>query len=327
MASSAPSLEVACLQELRRALAGQPLPWPEDWLARVQAGRLVEEAAEVLRSYHHRPLEAPLVENLTRCLMPLVAGARAKRGAFHHLDSARVTIRFHFSKQIPAVDFEDRDLHAIFLCALRLEGLIVSLDLGKRPRPVLRSDLPLPAGVAGLDESMDVELRAEPADPAGDLLERLQRRLPEGLKIQQWEVIPNHASGLGERALVSHWRWACPSILWASAQQAVTTSDAGAEGFFLEMAWVGDTLVFSTRMGPFLATNPVKQLAVRLGLAPSEVVGLLRVRVELRPDPRLNQPDRFASKLKNLYEDAVLLGGGSNITLVEDEDDEPIRLG
>jgi hypothetical protein len=64
-----------------------------------------------------------------------------------------------------------------------------------------------------------------------------------------------------------------------------------------------------------------------LGANPADVTGLTRETLELRPDARLGQADRFTSKLKNIYEDAVLLGGGSNITLVDDDDDEPLHLG
>jgi len=49
--------------------------------------------------------------------------------------------------------------------------------------------------------------------------------------------------------------------------------------------------------------------------------------VDLKPDARVGQAERFEPKLKNMYEDAVLLGGGSNIVLVDEDDDEPIQLG
>lgn len=330
MEQQAPSLEPRCLRELKCALAGTTALDMEAWITRTQAEQLIEEAAEMVRSSHRQIRDGALLEKWVGILGPLAAKAQAKRCALLHLDTRRTTIRFHFSKLSPALDLEDRDLQVIFLRAFRLEGLIVALDLGKRPRPVLRSQTPLPAGVAGLDESMDVELKKEPPGSQEELVKRIQNRLPEGLTIRQWEVIPNHASGLAERAVAAHWRWLCPLSLQESARnmaEAFQRSEEGREGFLRTMAWEAGVLVFTTRMGPFLATNPMKVLAARLGVNPADVTGLTREALELRPDARLGQPDRFTSKLKNIYEDAVLLGGGSNITLVDEDDDEPLRLG
>jgi hypothetical protein len=330
MVMSAPNLEPASLQELRAALAGQSRLDLEAWLGTVQADHLIEEAAEMLRSLHRAVRDELLVKRVEAALVPLAVKAQAKRGARHHLDSRRTTIRFRFSKQMPLLELDDRDLQVLVLQAFRLEGMVVALDLGKRPRPLLRSPLPLPAGVAGLDELMDVELKYEAADSEETLLNRLRSRLPEGLAIHRWEMIPNHASGLAERAFAAHWRWCYPPSLGAAARRMADeflAANEGREGFIQRMAWADDALIFSTRMGSYLATNPLKVLATRLGVTMSELTGLTRLRVDLRPDTRLEQADRFVAKLKNLYEDAVLLGSGSNITLVEDDDDEPIRLG
>ncbi len=49
--------------------------------------------------------------------------------------------------------------------------------------------------------------------------------------------------------------------------------------------------------------------------------------MELGEDPRLLQADRFQPKLHNMYEDAVLLGAEGNIRIVDEDDEEPIRLG
>lgn len=325
-----PSLEPRCLQEMKAALTVGGGFDAEAWVARVQADHLTEEAAEMVRSSHREVQDKMLLEKLAGILTPLAAKAQAKRSARLHLDSRRTTVRFHFSKEAPVLDLEDRDLQALFLKAFRLEGLVIALDLGKRPRPALHSQLPLAAGAAGLDERMDVELKIEPMDSPEELLKRLHLRLPQGLAVHQWEVIPKHASELADLAVASHWRWLCPSRLEGCVRQLAAglhSSEEGSEGFIRTLAWEDGVLSFATRMGPFLATNPIKYLAARLGVNPSEVTGLVRLRVDLRSDARLDQADRFVSKLKNIYEDAVLLEGGSNITLVDEDDDEPLQLG
>ena len=80
-------------------------------------------------------------------------------------------------------------------------------------------------------------------------------------------------------------------------------------------------------MGIYMGLNPLTALGALLDLPPTAIAGLQRTSIDLRPDARLAQADRFAPKLKNMYEDAVLLAGGSNITLVDEDDDEPLLLG
>ena len=90
--------------------------------------------------------------------------------------------------------------------------------------------------------------------------------------------------------------------------------------------WAGADLLFQTRMAPGEAANPRKLLAAILGLdAPVE--GMARLGVDLGEDPRLLQADKFQPKLHNMFEDAVLLDSGSNVRIVEEDDEEPIRLG
>jgi hypothetical protein len=49
--------------------------------------------------------------------------------------------------------------------------------------------------------------------------------------------------------------------------------------------------------------------------------------VELAADPRIQQAERFEPKLRNIYEDAVLLSSGPNLQIIDDDEDEPMRLG
>ncbi len=334
MAARGPSLEAACLQALRFALDGIGDLEPAAWLQQVQVQGMVEEGAAILRARHpggHGEQPAgPLEQHLGDALAPLAARAHAKRQALHHLDSRRVVFRCGFSKADPALDFDDRDLQMLFLQAFRLEGVEVALDLGKRPHPLLSSDHPLPAGAGGLDESMDVTLRAMPRASMDDLSLRLQKRLPEGLRLHGLTTVPNYASPLGDRGIRSHWQWRVPSGLQQLVTERCHAFLDGSErpsAFILEMSWDAPILAFSSPLGASRAVNPMKVLAAWLGLSPAELRGVMRTGVELKPDVRLAHGDRYEPRLRNLYEDAVLLGEGSNIVLVEEDDDDPLRLG
>ncbi len=343
MEAAGPSLEPAALQGLRAMLAGRPTLDPESLIPMLIHAELAEEASELLRTSRHAASDGEAAANLASRINPLAMKSRQRRSASWHLDSRRILIRMQYAKDGSALGFDDGDLHMLFLHAFRLEGLRFALDLGKRPRPLLSSGLPLPSGVGGLSEVMDAVLTREPQESPVELMARLNRRLPEGLRIHQWNSLPGYAAGVGELALLSHWRWL------PSAKDRIQVEERIAAFMMVEawpwdrgdaktgapldlrpivqgLRWADGALCFSTRMGALLALNPVKVLAAILGLDPTCFLGLVRTGVDLRPDARLDQAERFEPKLKNMYEDAVLLGGGSNIVLVDEDDDEPLLL-
>ena len=337
--------EPAPMQALRRLLKGAAEA-PEAIVAEIVAGGLVEEGACLLRA-ERRGAEAQ-VKPLLALLEPLATKAMARREAGWHLDSRRTAVRLGYAKEGAALDFDEGDLHAILLQAFRLEGFRLALDLGRRPRPLLHLELPLPAGAGGLCEWAEATLQCEPMGSPESLMAALNGRLPDGFRIQRWESHAPYASAVAELAEASHWRWLCPPELAAEARQRTSDFLAAAEWIWekggkvegqkqmkrvdlrplvADLRWEGDVLFSVTRAEGLEAANPLKVHAAILGLDPSALQGLVRLSLDLRPDPRLVQAERFEPKLKNMYEDAVLLGGGSNITLVDEDDDEPIRLG
>ena len=338
------SLEPAPLLTLRESVSqGSPLDVPS-WIEAVLAADLAEEAQETLRASRRDAKDVPQQEALLSALGPLATRAQQRRAARWQLDSRRTSVRIQYGKLDAARAFDDGDLHALFLHAFRLEGLALALDLGKRPRPLLALGPPLPAQVGGAAEWLDVVLRREPVDAPPVLLARLNARLPEGLDLMAWEILPAFATPIAELVLASHWSWEVPAALREPAALAVSRfiaaetwpwqrGEARAEAvldlrtFLLEPRWEGTCLSFITPAGLQVGLNPLKALGALLERPPAELTGLQRRAIQLRSDARLAQADRFAPKLKNMYEDAVLLAGGSNITLVDEDDDEPLMLG
>jgi radical SAM-linked protein len=338
------SLEPSPMLDLRAVIEHSIPLDAAAWTQALIASDLVEDAGEVLRSARHVLAERSDLRVLESGLKPLVEKARKRRAALWHLDTRRQLIRFSYVKENGALPFDDGDLHALFLHAFRLEGIGLALDMGKRPRPLFSVGLPLPAQVGGRAECMDAVLKREPMEAAPLLLARLNRRLPLGLHVHTWTALPAYATPLADLALRAWWRWELPVGL----QDRVA---AGLNGFLAADTWRWDrggakgeasldlrtivqeprledaVLTFSTRLGDFHALNPLKVLGALFGLEETEVRGLVRTDVDVKIDPRLGQAERFEPKLKNMFEDAVLLGGGSNITLVDEDDDEPLRLG
>ena len=305
-------------------------------LADLEAADLVEEALEWARS---RRGDAAWKTKLE----PLAAKAKAKRAARVHLDGARVMARARYAKQGVALIFGPVELQTLFGEVLRLEGLPLELDLGKRPRPLLSCAPPLPFQVAGEAEWLEAALKR--TAESDDLLDRLNHRLPEGLKLLSWEEAPAWATPVAELCEAAQWTWACDD---AEAESKIAAFLASSSFFLdkpgkvegqkqekrvdlrpavLEMRIEGGELRFTTALGVNAALSPLKLLGAILGHAPESIAGLRRTGFVMAEDPRLQQGDRYTAKLKNMYEDAVLLGAGSNITIVDEDEDEPLALG
>ncbi|HTL97951.1 MAG TPA: TIGR03936 family radical SAM-associated protein [Holophagaceae bacterium] len=306
-------------------------------LRSIEAEQLAEEALDWVRS--HRRADAALRAKLE----PLAAKAKARRAGRVHLEGGRTLARIRYAKEEAALIFGSGELQTLFGEALRLEGLPLELDLGKRPRPLLVCAPPLPPAVGGEAEWLEAQLRHSAEAP--DLLARLNRRLPPGLRLIAWEEWPVWATPAAELCVAAHWAWPSDGPGAPEAVAAFLASDA----FFLEkvgkiegqkqekrvdlrplvldMAWEGGELRFTTSLAAAPALNPLKLLAALLGRAPESIAGLRRTGFDMAEDARLKKGDRYTAKLKNMYEDAVLLGAGSNITLVDEDDEEPLSLG
>lgn len=319
------------------AALGQPGD-PATALAAIEAAGLAEEALDWVRA--HRREDAALRAKLD----PLAAKAKARRAARIQLEGGRVLARARYAKDGAALLFGTPELQTLFSEVLRLEGLPLELDLSKRPRPLVTCAPPLPFGVAGDAEWLEIHLRRSLAEEP-ELLPRLNQRLPAGLRLLDWEEQPVWASPVAELCDTAHWVW--PSD--EPAAPARVEAFLAGETFFLDkvgkvegskqdkrmdlrplvldMGWEGATLRFTTALRAAPALNPLKLLGAILGRAPESLTGLRRTGFGMAEDARLQKGDRYTLQLKNMYEDAVLLGGASNITLVEDDDDAPLSLG
>jgi uncharacterized protein (DUF2344 family) len=91
-------------------------------------------------------------------------------------------------------------------------------------------------------------------------------------------------------------------------------------------SWHGMAVKFSTRILQGQALNPQKLFAGILDIGPEQLGKFRRERIELRHDPKLERFDKFAPKLRNLYEDAVLLESTPNIKIYDDDEDGVLRI-
>lgn len=300
----------------------------------------LEKALALLR--RTAPGRAPL----RRSLEVALERDRALRQARWQLDQDRVIWRLKYERRGEAAAM----LPTAFLGALVNLfdgcGIQVAPSLEKRPRPLLHLGPPLPLGTEGLGEFLDAELVREPGVP--DPLALLNEPAPGGLRFLACAALPPHASPVLDLARSAHWEWPCPPEFAGLARPALSEFLA-APAFAIEksgkqngqkgikqievrrlvraMAWSGEHLRFELLQEPGQALHPAKLLGGILGLDPARIRGLLRTGLDLAEDPRLARAERFQPKLKNMFEDAVLLRAESNLKLFDEDDDEPVRLG
>jgi len=275
--------------------------------------------------------------------------ARSRERRLHRwqFDPGRRTLRLRMAVARPACLLHPPALQAALAQALLEAGIPLAMGLEKTPRPMVRLGHPLPSGIEGRSEWADAVLREPSAMSFGQLLERINGHCPDGLRILSLEGIPNHASPVLDLCRKARWTWICPQELRAYAKERFTHFEAAASygiakqgkvagqkqvkrievrQLVQEMAWEEDCFNFTTGLSAGEALNPVKLLAGILELETTAIQGLTRLSVELAEDPRLALAERYEPKLHNIFEDAVLLESGSNIQLIEDDEEAPIVL-
>jgi hypothetical protein len=262
---------------------------------------------------------------------------RVRRAALWHLGLDRIHLRLAYARGPELGGLNPSAMQALLTRVLEAAGLTPALSLEKRPRPMVTLGPPLPVDTSGLEEWADVVLARRPALPPETWPEAFDAAAPPGLCARRFNPVPAYATPLLDLAREAHWTWPCPPA-WIEEARSRITSLMAASSFEITKGGRSEgqkgvkqvdirLLAFTLRILPGEATHPRKLLGGILGRDPLEVTGLMRLSITLAPDPRAQQADRFEPKLRNIFEDAVALGPGSNLTLVDEDDDEPLRLG
>lgn len=273
---------------------------------------------------------------------------RQKRAALWHLGTGRIHLRLAYARDARIGTLNPSAMQVQLVRTLEAAGFPLALGLEKVPRPLVTAGPPLPLDTEGREEWADVVLARPPALPLAEWTAAFDDAAPFGLTALAFQPVPAYATPVLDLAREAHWTWPCPAP-WRAKAEARVAALMAADTFeiekggkasghkvskrvdirpqFLWARWEGDTLVFALAILPGEATHPRKLLGGLLDQDPLAITGLVRTRVVLAEDPRLQQADRFEPKLRNMFEDAVALGTGSNITLVDEDEDEPLRLG
>jgi len=103
-------------------------------------------------------------------------------------------VRVKYCKDGPIKYISHLNLAQVFTRVLRRADIPVVISNGFNPRFKISFGPPLPLGISSTSECLDIRLKEE--IKAEELVERLNRVLPQGLKILRVKIIPSSADSL-----------------------------------------------------------------------------------------------------------------------------------
>ena len=112
-------------------------------------------------------------------------------------------VRFQFSKTNPMHLISHLDLMRLFERALRRSMLPISYSGGFHPLPRIKIGLALPLGVEAFGEWMDLDFYKE-VDSL-DIQQKLQDKLPEGIKLITSKLVPLSGCNLSQKIRLAIW--------------------------------------------------------------------------------------------------------------------------
>lgn len=117
--------------------------------------------------------------------------------------------RMMFTKKDEAKYISHLDLNRIFERACRRAGLPLAFSQGFNPHPKISFAIPLAVGVAGEREFMELEL-TEPLE-SHQVTERLNEKLPAGIKVLETRVVKDKEKPLMARVARATYRIVYPA--------------------------------------------------------------------------------------------------------------------
>jgi len=118
-------------------------------------------------------------------------------------------VRFEFSKNGAARFLSHLDMARIFERAVRRAGLPVAYSRGFNPHPKISFGPALAVGVAGEREYVDMEFEVEV--DIQDAVEKLQRQMPEGIKMRTALEVPERSGSINAVVDRAEYLVCCPA--------------------------------------------------------------------------------------------------------------------
>jgi len=207
-------------------------------------------------------------------------------------------LRFGFAKTGSLALISHLDTLRLLERALRRTGLPVSFTGGFHPLPRLQLALPLPLGVEGEQEWLDLEFTAQ-LEP-DQARRRLQAELPEGLRLLSVAEVPLNGPSLSQELREARWRFQLrPLPDPVGAQAPVLPAAAAWHGAIADLLARDPLLWDDTDKKGRPRQRDCRPYLLDLTLDPAAEPGavVLQLRAAIDPQGRSLRPEQVASWL------------------------------
>lgn len=227
----------------------------------------------------------------------------------------------------PICNINPINLYYIISKILIEVGLCPAMSREKIPKPSICIGYPLPLGINGHNEWIEVVLRNPLTFPLSDLHTCINKYAPIGLTIKQCVHIPYNTMSITKMCHQAQWRWLCPHKLLITAKNKLDNfmksdrfdieKNAKLNGqkcvksinirpFISSYQWIDNYLYIQTPITAGKVINLCKILSIILELT-LPIANLERIAIDLKTNWQNISTDKTETKLHNMYEDAVVL--------------------
>jgi radical SAM-linked protein len=210
-----------------------------------------------------------------------------------------VRVRLKYSRQSGCRFLSHLDMMRVFVRALRRGQVPMAYSGGFNPQPKLAFAAPLPVGTAGMAEFVEIQLTETVSIP--ELLENLNRQLPEGIVVLAGARVPEGEESLMAQIGLLAYEIELPQTAKQAAYEAVQ-----------KLAEKEEAIIFRKTKKGFIKRD-IKPYISKIALADRDKEDGWRLGLLLKTGPTGSVRPEEVLKAMGIEEDAVILRTGTLI--------------
>jgi radical SAM-linked protein len=208
-------------------------------------------------------------------------------------------VRLQYSRQSGCRFLSHLDMVRVFVRALRRGQVPMAYSGGFNPQPRLAFAAPLPVGTAALAEFVEIQLTEDIR--IVDLLENLNRQMPDGIKVLAGSRVPEGEGSLMARIDILAYEIELPQTVRQEAQEAVH-----------KLIQMKEAKIFRKTKKGFVERD-IKPYISKIALADRDKEDGWRLGLLLKTGPTGSVRPEEVLKAMGIEEDAVILRTGTLI--------------
>lgn len=182
----------------------------------------------------------------------------------------KMRARMAYTKKASARYIAHLDLARLFQRAFRRAAVEIAYSEGFNPHPKISFGAPLPVGMEGEREYVDVDLKELGFEELRAAFGRLSSQMPQGIELLSWQILPDRAPKLMALLDTAVYRaevpWVCSDVMNVERTEFL---EQALQGWLKqpEILWERhkENTVVSVNLRPFIREVTVSELLPLLG--------------------------------------------------------------